>query len=166
MSDTNPTGSGAKNARLAAAFWEPKRQEIERLYRNEGWSMHALASRYGVTAASVCHAFRRMGIQARSRGTSGPQNGRFKDGSQSRTYRDIVVKSACEACGATPDPRFLDIHHRNGDHYDNRPENLQVLCRSCHMSETTRERWRRTRAGLPPAGNAPKGWSARTEKPV
>lgn len=40
----------------------------------------------------------------------------------------------CELCGAPA----TDRHHRNGDHRDNRPENIAGLCRRCHMSEDGR----------------------------
>lgn len=35
----------------------------------------------------------------------------------------------CEVCGTD---RELQVHHRNGDVTDNRPENGQVLCRAHH----------------------------------
>lgn len=41
----------------------------------------------------------------------------------------------CEKCGR-PDAR--DVHHRNGDHQDNRLENLERICRSCHNLEHRR----------------------------
>lgn len=30
---------------------------------------------------------------------------------------------------------FWAVHHINHDHYDNRPENLELLCKSCHQIE-------------------------------
>jgi uncharacterized membrane protein len=153
-------GRGQKKAAESAAFWSARRDEIERLYCGEGQSLAVVAVSVGVCTAALSRALKRLGIQARSRGTSGQNNGRFKDGRQFRVYRDRVVKERCATCGAEP-PAVLDIHHVNGDHFDNRPENLQVLCRSCHMRETVSERWRKRRAGLPTAGNAPVGWRDR-----
>ena len=40
---------------------------------------------------------------------------------------------SCERCGHTPlFDRCLSVHHKNGDHRDNRPENLQTFCLNCH----------------------------------
>lgn len=41
----------------------------------------------------------------------------------------------CEICGINEwrdKPLSLQIHHINGDHYDNRLNNLQILCPNCH----------------------------------
>lgn len=41
----------------------------------------------------------------------------------------------CECCGNTTwleQPIKLELHHINGDHNDNRLENLQLLCPNCH----------------------------------
>ena len=44
--------------------------------------------------------------------------------------------SRCETCGAGPatglELPLLCVHHRNGDHADDRPENRVILCASCH----------------------------------
>ena len=48
----------------------------------------------------------------------------------------------CECCGVTEwqgKPLSLEIHHINGDRYDNRRENLQILCPNCH---STTDNWR------------------------
>lgn len=44
--------------------------------------------------------------------------------------RVILKKKACEICGKTG---RLDVHHKDGDYTNNTLDNLQVLCRSCHM---------------------------------
>jgi hypothetical protein len=31
---------------------------------------------------------------------------------------------------------MLDVDHKNGDPTDNRPENLQTLCKCCHAYKT------------------------------
>lgn len=41
----------------------------------------------------------------------------------------------CECCGADSwmgKPIPLELHHKNGNHYDNTLENLEMLCRNCH----------------------------------
>ena len=41
----------------------------------------------------------------------------------------------CEVCGLTDwnnKPITLELHHLNGNHYDNRLENLQLVCPNCH----------------------------------
>lgn len=40
-------------------------------------------------------------------------------------------KSACERCGST---LLLLVHHVNEDRTDNRPANLETLCKSCHQA--------------------------------
>lgn len=39
----------------------------------------------------------------------------------------------CQACGWRSE-RFQELHHRNGDHSDNREENLETLCPLCHQT--------------------------------
>lgn len=45
-------------------------------------------------------------------------------------------KEVCDRCPATTD---LHIHHRDRDVTNNAQENLQVLCRSCHLKLHWRE---------------------------
>ena len=52
----------------------------------------------------------------------------------SSTLRERLIacglkQPICEVCGYTEN---LELHHINGDHYDNRIENLQILCPNCH----------------------------------
>lgn len=55
-------------------------------------------------------------------------------------YR-AFLKPCCERCGFVPEDLCqLDIDHVNGDHHDNRPENLQTLCANCHRLKTKQER--------------------------
>lgn len=46
----------------------------------------------------------------------------------------------CEICGQKDvwnnKPLTLQLHHINGDHYDNRIENLEILCPNCHTQIT------------------------------
>ncbi len=57
-------------------------------------------------------------------------------------FPEITICAICGKVGK------MDIHHINEDWQDNRPENLVVLCRSCHMKihKTKRsELWTRAR---------------------
>ena len=58
------------------------------------------------------------------------------------------LKTACEACGH---PYRLQAHHMNQDIRDNRPENIQTLCKHCHdFWHTTAKRRGKTVAGRMP----------------
>ena len=61
-------------------------------------------------------------------------NSRNKGGhSRARCYARVQVFKGelCEACGSTD---RLAAHHVNGNWRDNRQENIQTLCKSCHHS--------------------------------
>lgn len=63
--------------------------------------------------------------------------------------RSRVPKGACEKCGKSD---ALDVHHINGDHQDNRRENLMRICRGCHNKE------HRQRASCTICGDPAKGF--------
>lgn len=46
-----------------------------------------------------------------------------------------ILKASCQQCGITHwlgQPAPLELHHENGNHYDNRLKNLKLLCANCH----------------------------------
>lgn len=50
-----------------------------------------------------------------------------------------LKKNECEICKISVwnnEPVSLDLDHKNSDHYDNRLENIQLLCPNCHRQET------------------------------
>lgn len=57
-----------------------------------------------------------------------------------------IKECKCELCGYTEN---LELHHINGDHYDNRIENLQILCPNCH-AKTDNFRGRNTHKNSTP----------------
>ena len=58
-----------------------------------------------------------------------------------RLFKLGLKKEACEECGwaqMSPDGRIpIELDHVNGDRYDNRIENLRILCPNCHSLKPT-----------------------------
>ena len=58
-----------------------------------------------------------------------------------RLYEEELKKPQCELCGwakVSVDGRIpLELDHINGDHSDNRIENLRILCPNCHSLQPT-----------------------------
>lgn len=52
-----------------------------------------------------------------------------------RLIRNGIKEEKCEKCGITEwngEKIVFELHHINGDHYDNRLENIVFLCPNCH----------------------------------
>lgn len=49
-----------------------------------------------------------------------------------RLIKAGIKENKCEICGLSGEEVNLELHHINGDHYDNRLENLQLLCPNHH----------------------------------
>jgi hypothetical protein len=115
----------------AEKLWLPRKAEILWLYNEQSWSHAQIGEYYGVSQTTISKVFRRIGIKSRGHANFGARNGRYKDGSQSRLYRQMIEKDKCEKCETT---EKLGVHHRDGDHFNNKLANLCVLCGSCHSS--------------------------------
>lgn len=122
----------------AERVWSERKEEIEWLYCEQDWSQKKIGSYYEVTQGCIRQVMLRIGIKARTRANCGSKNGRYKDGTQSRLYRALIVKDKCSRCNSEDK---LVIHHKNGDHFDNHLDNLQILCESCHNSLTMKLWW-------------------------
>lgn len=57
-----------------------------------------------------------------------------------RLFNNGYKEKRCECCGNDTwldNPIKLELHHINGNHFDNRLENLQILCPNCHSFTDT-----------------------------
>ena len=113
------------------------------MYYGEGMSQAALATHYGIAQAALCKVLQRLGIKGKSQGRKGEANGRYVHGMASTLYRKKITKKECNRCG-TKDQ--LLVHHKNGDHLDNKKVNLEVLCSPCHTSHHKKEYWAKRKA--------------------
>lgn len=53
-----------------------------------------------------------------------------------RLIGDGVKEEKCEICGLSEwmgKPIPLELHHKDFNHYNNKLDNLQILCANCHM---------------------------------
>jgi 5-methylcytosine-specific restriction endonuclease McrA len=68
-----------------------------------------------------------------------------------RLYESGLKQPKCELCGwaqVSVDGRIpVELDHINGDHSDNRIENLRVLCPNCHSLQPT-HRGKNKKVGL------------------
>jgi len=126
----------------ALALWLPRKDEIAYLYYEQKWCMKRIGQYFLVSGSCIMHVFRRIGIVTRGRGRTGKENGRYIHGKESRPYRMMITKDKCATCGKTSD---LLIHHVNGDHYDNRLDNLKVLCNPCYITHHKTLWWEKSK---------------------
>ena len=81
----------------------------------------------------------------------------WKGGKDRRLYRDKIEKIKCASCGSKIN---LGVHHIDYDHYNDSPDNLQILCCSCHLSLHKTEYWKAKRQNKKPRrSNGPVGWN-------
>lgn len=62
-----------------------------------------------------------------------------------KLVRDGLKENKCEICGISTwlgSEIILELHHKNGNHYDNDLSNLQILCPNCHSIQESHKKSR------------------------
>jgi hypothetical protein len=122
-----------------------------RFSRRYDWAVIQEAYDGGLTVSECCEQFgfcRASWSQAVARGdivprpralpleellVNGKKRGRYN--LKRRLIEAGLKENRCERCGINSwrgVPLNLEIHHRNGDKFDNRLEALEILCPNCH----------------------------------
>ena len=86
-------------------------------------------------------------VEHRSAQFRGEKHWFWKGGIAKQDHVKVIKKEHCADCGARTN---LCIHHIDFDHYNNSPENLKVMCVTCHMSFHKKEYWKAVKAGKEP----------------
>ena len=58
-----------------------------------------------------------------------------------KLIKDGIKEAKCERCGNTEwlDSQIpLELHHKDGNHYNNNLDNLEILCPNCHALENNK----------------------------
>ena len=120
--------------------WEAIREAYE-----GGLSMRQCKARFGFSSEAWRDAVKRGDIVPRDRRIPledllvvGRRTGRGH--LKARLVEAGLKENRCEICGITRwmgKPVSMQLHHKNGDGSDNRLENIQFLCGTCHSQTDT-----------------------------
>ena len=73
-------------------------------------------------------------------------NGEIKSSKlKDKLIRDGLKENKCELCGISSwmgVNLVLELHHKNGNHYDNNLNNLMILCPNCHSIQESHKQSR------------------------
>lgn len=90
-------------------------------YINLGWNCSEIARHLGVSVPSVIWALNKHGIRVKHISEA-------KTGKRVRKQRTL---GPCVVCGGSAG----EVNHKDRNHGNNHPSNLEYLCRSCHSTQ-------------------------------
>lgn len=119
-------------------------EKLKTLYVEEGLSGRECAKILGCGKSTALKYIKEGQELPPLEGKGSP---RWKNGSISRTYRRIAFKHHPNECYHCKTKDNLEVHHINRNRKDNNPNNLRIVCQSCHrliehkdLYETPKER--------------------------
>jgi Zn finger protein HypA/HybF involved in hydrogenase expression len=117
-----------------------------RTCRDKGWTQKRTAEILQIkNLAGICGNYNIRGwpIGAAARDQTGEKNPAFKGGTSRSTMRRRTKEALiyverdlflCERCGLRKNTE-LPRHHKDRDKTNNSPDNIEVLCPTCHSKE-------------------------------
>ena len=127
-----------------------RKKDIE-LWISCGESNMEIARRLGCARDTLYQAYKALGINYKgNKGLKGKKTDVKRKSAldliaspsvtnarkRNRLIEDGLKENKCECCGLSEwmgKPIPLELHHKDGNHWNNDLENLQILCANCHM---------------------------------
>ncbi len=111
---------------------------VHRLSNLDKKNKTAICEKCGLVAISISSGKFKCKISRRYQSGHNRWNKEYKKWKPNYKYRKFFRKSKiCEGCGIeNEDFRFYDVNHKDGDHDNNKINNLELLCPNCHRMET------------------------------
>lgn len=141
-----PRDTGRLGSQYSNKWDPPDWRWLDREYNWSKKSATQIAREVGTGPKVVIKWLKRVGISPRTltqaQGLRRQQEFPHLEGQHSlRTCRrhaeaalwNAEVPVRCASCGIGPEDSWIEVHHLDGNERNNLLENLQWLCRSCHM---------------------------------
>lgn len=120
---------------------------------DKGMKQSEVAKIIGCSQTEISRCCRSFGIDwtKQERDQLGEKNSQFKGGlgrsTIERTTRGVILRDGrdlfkCEGCGRISKDKEHPRHHKDEDRSNNSPDNIEVLCETCHMKEHNSRRKR------------------------
>lgn len=128
----------------------PEKMRMIKDLTSQGLSSKQIAEHCRTHAKRIQDFMRTWKIKGLGRGAQeGNTNAQFHGESLNknrRLMREAITNNGrslniCERCSWT-EGQNLPIHHKDRDHFNNEPSNLEVLCHECHAKEHQHDRLR------------------------